>query len=59
MKKYKVLVKVTTVYRMEIFANDSVGAIKDAKNRNPQGGSFVEVEPPVYEVINDDFDSTN
>jgi len=59
MKTYRVLVKVTSVYALGIKAISPEDAKKVAQVSNYYTGEYRGIQPIVYEVLNDDFDSTN
>ena len=59
MKKYRVLVRVTQTYALDVLGADSACAVKVAKNRDPHSGVKVGFEEMHYEVVDNEFDTTN
>jgi len=59
MRKFRVLVKVTNVHALEVEALDSANAVKVAKLKNYYNGDYLGILPIQYEVVDNDFDTTN
>ena len=59
MKKFRVLVKVTSVHALEVSANDANHAKKVAELKNYYTGDYLGIQPIEYEVIDYDFETTN
>lgn len=59
MKKYRVLVKVTAVHALEIDATDATQARKVAELKNYYTGDYLGILPIQYEVVDNEFDTTN
>jgi hypothetical protein len=59
MKKYRVLVKITKSYAMEVEATSPEGARKVAELSNFHTGNYLGEDKPVYEVVDYDFETTN
>jgi len=57
--KYRVLVKVTEVYALEISALNPESAVKVAKLQNYYTGQWLGKQPIEYEVVDNDFETTN
>ena len=59
MKKYRVLVHVTTTYALESTGETPEQAKKEALNRNPYAGQYLGSSIDYDVVDNEDFESTN
>lgn len=59
MKKFRVLVKVTNVHALEVEALDVANARKVAELKNYYTGEYLGILPIQYEVVDNDFETTN
>ena len=59
MKKYRVLVKITKTYAMEVSGTSPESARKVAELSNFHTGEYLGEDKPVYEVVDTEFDTTN
>jgi len=59
MRKFRVLVKVTTIHALEVDALDANQAKKVAELKNYYTGDYLGILPIQYEVVDNDFDTTN